>query len=585
MGRSKRLRIALLIFLACIIAVAHVGGASAISRGEVVYEIMTALDLPVVQDGSGFADVSKLTLHGESIQAAKALGILPPFEHFYPTLDATNAEALMFALRALGLFNEAEILDEICEFGEKEDVPPHLTVYLTMAEEMSPKAPELLLNEPAANVSREGLNSLVNWLKGCKKGFIFEKTLEEGPLEVTIHREGVGRPPKLWLLLIDEIPLNAEARARDLADYLKNLGFPAFIVKQEWAYLVSVGPFMDYVKAHDVKARLPKGMTASILPYNGSEESPALYWVCLSYDATSETGKIALSSARFGTSRPLSEMAGATGAKAAVNGGYFSGTRPIGLVLTDGAISYMPYRGRTAIGWDDSGKVYIGQVEAAARVVVGSKAEFALDGVNVSPSYHGISVYSPEFGMEVPNLPSDALEVMVREGKVTWKQSAATTKGHYIPPDGFLLVARGNSRQYFANVVLGTEVELKSALLPEEFNGAKWAFQAGPPLLRNGREVYANEGFKPSFTDKRHPRTLWGYDGRRIYWVVVDGRDPWHSRGMTLSELRALAKQFGMKEAVNLDGGGSSGLWWKGVLINHSPGGRERPLPYIIYLE
>jgi exopolysaccharide biosynthesis protein len=54
---------------------------------------------------------------------------------------------------------------------------------------------------------------------------------------------------------------------------------------------------------------------------------------------------------------------------------------------------------------------------------------------------------------------------------------------------------------------------------------------------------------------------------------------------MTLSELRTLAKQFGMKEAVNLDGGGSSGLWWKGALINHSPGGRERPLPYIIYLE
>jgi len=65
----------------------------------------------------------------------------------------------------------------------------------------------------------------------------------------------------------------------------------------------------------------------------------------------------------------------------------------------------------------------------------------------------------------------------------------------------------------------------------------------------------------------------------------VDGRDPWHSRGVTLAELTSLAKRLGMKDAVNLDGGGSSGLWWNGALVNHSPGGRERPLPYIIYIE
>jgi len=52
-----------------------------------------------------------------------------------------------------------------------------------------------------------------------------------------------------------------------------------------------------------------------------------------------------------------------------------------------------------------------------------------------------------------------------------------------------------------------------------------------------------------------------------------------------LHELRSVAKRLGIKDAVNLDGGGSSGLWWKGALINHSPGGRERPLPYIIYLD
>ena len=130
-GRKGKARsIILLVF--CLVLL-QTSTAAAISRGEVVYEIMSALELPLVQGDSGFVDVSKLTLHGESIQAAKALGILPPFEHFHPTLEAANAEAVMFAVRALGLFNEAEILSSICEFeGDKSGVPLHLMPYICL---------------------------------------------------------------------------------------------------------------------------------------------------------------------------------------------------------------------------------------------------------------------------------------------------------------------------------------------------------------------------------------------------------------------------------------------------------------------
>jgi len=125
MFSGKRIKISSMILLALCIILSSVYSATAISRGEVVYEIMNALDLPVVQEGSGFADVSSSTPHGDSIQAAKALGILPPLEQFYPSLEATNAEALMFAVRALGLFNEAEALGAVCNF-QSSDVPPYL---------------------------------------------------------------------------------------------------------------------------------------------------------------------------------------------------------------------------------------------------------------------------------------------------------------------------------------------------------------------------------------------------------------------------------------------------------------------------
>lgn len=584
MFSGKRIKISSTILLTFFIILSSVCSATAISRGEVVYEIMNALDLPVVQEGTGFSDVSSSTPHGDSIQAAKALGILPPLEQFYPSLEATNAEALMFAVRALGLFNEAEALGAVCNF-QSGDVPPYLMPYMTIAGEMTPKAPDEMLSDPTADVTSLTLGSLVSWLRACKNGLVFEKILQDDVSTVVMHREGIGRPPKLWLVCVDEIPLNSEARARDLAGSLKNMGYPAFVVRQEWAFQVAIGPFANYVKAFEVKSGLPKTMTASIIPYGGAEESPALSWVAIVFDATTVTPKIALSSAEFGTSKPLSELAKAKNARAAVNGGYFSGMRPIGLIIADGNVVYKPYNGRTAIGWNDRGEIYIGQARLVTKVTVGGKVQFNVDGINTPPTYHGISIYTPEFGQEAQKIQSDALEVMVRDGKMTWKQSTATASHHYIPPDGFLLVARGNSRSYFADVPLGTEVSFESALTPEEFGSATWAFQAGPLLLKNGMDVSANEGFKPSFTDKRHPRTLWGCDGSKVYWVVVDGRDPWHSRGVTLAELRSLAKRLGMRDAVNLDGGGSSGLWWNGALVNHSPGGRERPLPYIIYID
>lgn len=588
MTYSKKWKVTLIVIFLFPFIILQTDVATAISRGEVVYEIMSALELPIVQGDSEFVDVPKTAQYGNSVQAAKALGILQPFEHFHPTLEATNAEALMFAVRALGLFNEAEILSKINESSGsfmEDDIPIHLITYITIAKEMKPQIHDDIISSPKNNITRDGLDSLINWLRMCKNGLVFEKEFQDSNVTVTIHREGLGRPPKFWLVLVDEIPLNAEARASSLVNNLKNMGLPAFVVRQEWAFQVSVGPFVNYTKAYEVMSGLPKSMRTSIIPYDNSDQSPALFWAAISFDITQVTPKIALASTKFETSKPISLLAEAASAQAAVNGGYFSGTKPIGLVIIDGNIVYMPYKGRTAIGWDNSDKIFISQVKANMKVRVSSSVEFAVEGVNISPTYHGITVYTPEFGLEAKGIQSDALEVMVRNGKITWKQSTATSNRHYIPQDGFLLIARGKSRQFFASVPLGTELLLTSSLEPEEFNHVKWAFQAGPLILANGVEANVNEGFKLNFIDKRHPRTLWGANGSKIYWVVVDGRDPWHSRGVTLSELKSIARRLGIKDAVNLDGGGSSGLWWNGVLINHSPGGRERPLPYIIYLD
>lgn len=71
------------------------------------------------------------------------------------------------------------------------------------------------------------------------------------------------------------------------------------------------------------------------------------------------------------------------------------------------------------------------------------------------------------------------------------------------------------------------------------------------------------------FYDKRHPRTLIGYDKKNIYYVVIDGRFPEQGAcGATIAETAYVARYLGMEYALNLDGGGSSTAWTRktGVL-------------------
>ena len=97
---------------------------------------------------------------------------------------------------------------------------------------------------------------------------------------------------------------------------------------------------------------------------------------------------------------------------------------------------------------------------------------------------------------------------------------------------------------------------------------------------------------------KLQPRTAIGINrnGRWLYLVVVDGRQPFYSTGATYQELADLLKDFGAFSAMALDGGGSSTMVIEGVngtpVILNSPidsyiPGRERPVAnhFGVYLD
>jgi hypothetical protein len=79
----------------------------------------------------------------------------------------------------------------------------------------------------------------------------------------------------------------------------------------------------------------------------------------------------------------------------------------------------------------------------------------------------------------------------------------------------------------------------------------------GTLLVEHGRSLGAGARVDAA---KRHPRTAIGVrdDARHLVIVVIDGRAPAYSVGVTLPELAEIMIEQGVTDAVNLDGGGSS---------------------------
>jgi exopolysaccharide biosynthesis protein len=63
------------------------------------------------------------------------------------------------------------------------------------------------------------------------------------------------------------------------------------------------------------------------------------------------------------------------------------------------------------------------------------------------------------------------------------------------------------------------------------------------------------------------PRTAIGLNklGRWLIFMVIDGRQPGFSEGLTFPELAELLKSYGVYTGVNMDGGGSSAMAIRGV--------------------
>ena len=108
----------------------------------------------------------------------------------------------------------------------------------------------------------------------------------------------------------------------------------------------------------------------------------------------------------------------------------------------------------------------------------------------------------------------------------------------------------------------------------------------GPSLVENG-EIVVNTNSEVGQSMSSNPRTAIGIIDENHYIIVVsDGRTS-ESQGLSLYELAEVMKSYGVKTAYNLDGGGSSTLYFNGQVINKpTTNGNisERAVSDIVYI-
>jgi uncharacterized protein YigE (DUF2233 family) len=263
----------------------------------------------------------------------------------------------------------------------------------------------------------------------------------------------------------------------------------------------------------------------------------------------------------------------------AVNGGFFAYEGgAVGAVKLSRRWLRLPWKNRTAIGFDNNGKPRVDNLKATARVVFGDGTTVQVAALNGYPVKNGLTVLNAGFARAY-KLKADELALDISEGAV---QGRYDRQGRSVSLDNndfesFVVVANGTARLLLEKIGLLQGARFEVSTTPDDWKNYPTILGAGPRLVKDGQvhSTEVEEEFRPDVTQSG-PRTAIGIDKNGNYFLVVVESGIQNGTGLTLPELAREMQAMGAVDAINLDGGASVALAVKDKVV--TPRGQEVPV-------
>ena len=282
-------------------------------------------------------------------------------------------------------------------------------------------------------------------------------------------------------------------------------------------------------------------------------------------------------------------------AVAAINGDFFvikpgpyQGD-PRGLQIAQGELVSRPMGSSFWVA--PSGEWKIARVESKLHVIWPDGRTETPIGLNKARADDGATLYTPTLGLRSNETPKEPPTTRAKGGKEfvldrmegrTWLpiQAGRTYSAKVVevrndgnsPLQADKMILSIGPKMATPRAKVGDILQLAMETKPS-LEGVKSAIGAGRILVAGGKSPNLGPANQP-----RHPRSMIGWNEKHLFFVVVDGRQPAISIGMTYPEMATLVREYGCTEAVELDGGGSSTLWAMGKILNSPSDGRPRAI-------
>lgn len=264
----------------------------------------------------------------------------------------------------------------------------------------------------------------------------------------------------------------------------------------------------------------------------------------------------------------VSQIVKDTNALAAINADFFPFTGdPLGLMVKEGQLVSLPHPKRASFAWGPNGSVF-GFSKFSGSVVPEGGSPIEINGLDEECQENKVTLNGPEAGISKSKNPCVTVILRVDGGRLTPTTQvgavvvASSNDAANMPLKAgqFTLVGQGNKMGQLSGLKPGQRVMIRLSTSGFDWEKLENAVSGGPILVRNGEVAVdaESEGFGKDFSDNRHPRTALGRTGDGdLLFVVIDGRQKM-SVGATLDEEAQILRNLGCRDAINLDGGGST---------------------------